>query len=249
MARIKAEMKHRPENLDPQFDSFAKDYDAVLNEGLAVSGEHKEYFAAGRLRWVRHRLAALDLKAGKVLDYGCGTGASTPLLLSICEADEVAGVEVSSRSIEVARKYHDDSRLTFRLVEDYSPRAEFDLAYCNGVFHHIPPADRPAALDYIFRSLRPGAVFAFFENNPWNPGTRLIMSRIPFDRDAIKVSPFAARKLLRAGGFEVVATDYLFFFPRVLAWLRNWEPWLRAVPLGAQYLVLARKPAPSSECD
>ena len=37
-------------------------------------------------------------------------------------------------------------------------------------------------------ALRPGGLFAFWENNPWNPGTRLVMSRIPFDRDAITLS-------------------------------------------------------------
>jgi hypothetical protein len=26
-----------------------------------------------------------------------------------------------------------------------------------------------AAVDYVYRSLRPGGLFAFWENNPWNP--------------------------------------------------------------------------------
>jgi hypothetical protein len=47
------------------------------------------------------------------------------------------------------------------------------------------------------------------ENNPWNPGTRYVMSRIPFDRDAIPLTPSAARHLLKraalrpANGFSV----------------------------------------------
>ena len=37
-------------------------------------------------------------------------------------------------------------------------------------------------------------------------------------------------------------TDFLFVFPRVLGWLRGVEPRLARWPLGAQYLVLGRRP-------
>ena len=90
--------------------------------------------------------------------------------------------------------------------------------------------------------LRPGAPFAFCENNPWNPGTRWVMRRIPFDRDSIPIALPEARRLLREVGFEILASDALFFFPRILRWLRPLERPLVALPLGAQYLVLARKP-------
>jgi SAM-dependent methyltransferase len=117
------------------------------------------------------------------------------------------------------------------------------LAYCNGVFHHIPPAGRDAAARDVFRWLRPGGAFALWENNPWNPGTRLVMSRIPFDRDAITLSYLEAQALLRRAGFRAVATSFHFFFPSALRALRRAEPWLERVPFGAQYCVLARKPA------
>ena len=70
---------------------------------------------------------------------------------------------------------------------DASPRA--DLAFCNGVFHHIPVADREGAVEFVFESLRPGGFFAFWENNAWNPATRYLMSRVPFDRDALFAVP------------------------------------------------------------
>jgi len=38
-------------------------------------------------------------------------------------------------------------------------------------------------------------------NNPWNPGTRYVMSRCEFDEDAITLSPPQCRKLLRSSGF------------------------------------------------
>lgn len=235
-------MKDQPGTLDPQFDGFAEDYDLALNQGLSVSGEAKEFFAEGRLRWLRRRLDHLGFQAGHALDFGCGTGTSGPLLLSVVGVQKVLGVEVSSRSLEVARKIHPNPRLTFALIGESDPKSEVDLAFTNGVFHHIPIADRPSAVAYVFRSLRPGGLFALFENNPWNPGTQLVMSRIPFDRDAIKISPPETEGMLRAGGFEMVTMDFLFFFPRTMAWFRRFESRLCKLPLGAQYLALARKP-------
>src|SRR5262249_26850757 len=105
----------------------------------------------------------------------------------------------------------------------------------------IPLNERPKELAYIRRSLRPGGLFAFWENNPWNPGTRYVMSRIPFDRDAIMLAPNAARTLLWDHGFQILRTDFLFFYPRALAFLRSTERWLTSVPLGGQYQILCRR--------
>jgi hypothetical protein len=87
----------------------------------------------------------------------------------------------------------------------------------------------------------PGGMFALWENNPWNPGTRYIMSRVPFDKDAITMTPPETRRLLRNAGFEIVRTDFLFLFPHLLRALRPLERVLAPLPLGGQYLVLARK--------
>ena len=83
---------------------------------------------------------------------------------------------------------------------------------------------------------------ALFENNPWNPGARMVMNRIPFDRDAIMLSPPETSKLVRSGGFEpVFAPKSFFYFPRRMSFLRSTESVLKHLPLGAQYLVLAAK--------
>jgi len=93
----------------------------------------------------------------------------------------------------------------------------------------------------VRRALAPGGLFSFWENNPWSPGARYVMHRIPFDRDAVMVSARAAATLLREGGFAIERVDFAFFFPRVLAALRPLERRLGGVPLGAQYQILARK--------
>ena len=225
-----------------EFDTFAADYDAALNEGLSVSGEDKNYFARGRVEWLRRCLSRLDFSPRRILDFGCGTGSATPFFLDAFPGCEVLGLDVSARSIEVARERHGSAHATFCTMSIYRADASFDLAYCNGVFHHIPLAERADAVQYVRDSLKPGGVFALWENNPWNPGTRYVMSRIPFDRDAITLSAPESRRLLRAGGFRTIRTDFLFIFPRLLRWLRPTERLVHKLPMGTQYMVLGRKP-------
>lgn len=227
----------------PLFDSYAKEYDAALMRGVSVSGEGKEYFARGRARWLANRLAQLKETPRTILDFGCGTGSATPFLLEIPGIQSLIGTDVSPGSIETARKEHGSERSRFLTLAEYKPGAQTDLAYCNGVFHHIPPAERDDAMRLIRQALRPGGLFAFWENNPWNPGTRIVMSRIPFDRDAITLSPPEARRLLKRNGFEILRTDFQFIFPKILSWLRPLEKILAPLPFGAQYLVLCRKPS------
>jgi trans-aconitate methyltransferase len=158
-------------------------------------------------------------------------------------ADQVLGVDISSESIALARQSHTSKGLSFLSTNEWTPDGTVDLAFANGVFHHIPPTERDECLAAVRRSLRPGGLFAFWENNPWNPGTIYVMSQCAFDEHAVKISPRQARRLLSRAGFEILRTDSLFYFPRLLRFLRPAERWLRGLPLGGQYLVLCRNPS------
>lgn len=226
----------------PEFDAFAQDYDRALEQGLSLSGESKTFFAEGRMHWLAKRLAQLEFDPETALDFGCGTGTATPYFFDILGVDSLVGIDVSAESIAVAANSYGGFRSRFCLTSEFNEQETIDLAFTNGVFHHIPPANRAEALRQIFAALRPGGLFAFWENNPWNPGTRYIMSRIPFDRDAVMLWPTAARRLVADAGFNVLFTDFAFVFPGFLARLRRLEPLLCKVALGGQYLVLARKP-------
>ena len=225
------------------FDRYATDYDAALSRGLALSGEDKDFFARRRVEWLRDCLRPSFAPPRQVMDFGCGTGSNAPWLLSLLGAERVVGIDDSPKMLEVARQTQASEHVEFFPIDACPARGQFDLVFCNGVFHHIAPAQRGRAIDYVFHSLQVGGLFAFWENSPWNPGTRFVMSRIPFDRDAIMLSPPQARSLLRAGGFEVLRTDFLFIFPKLLSWFRPVETYCARLPFGAQYQVLCRKPS------
>jgi SAM-dependent methyltransferase len=176
------------ENDYETFDIYAEDYDTALARGISLSGENKDYFAQRRIEWLRDCLKIFPARVSKLMDFGCGTASISPLFFDVLGIEYLLGTDRSAKSLEIARRKHGSECAHFLLFDEYQPCGQFDLVFCNGVFHHIPPAERTMAVDYVFRSLRPGGLFAFWENNPWNPGTRYVMSRIPFDRDAITLS-------------------------------------------------------------
>lgn len=93
----------------------------------------------------------------RVLEVGVGMGAD---FVRFAKAGaNIVGTDLSSRSLELARRNAETNRLTPALLNADAqalPFAEgtFDLAYAWGVLHHAPDTER--ALREIHRVLRPG---------------------------------------------------------------------------------------------
>lgn len=236
---VKAMSRTVPE---PEFDEYAGDYHAALQKGLKLTGEDASYYAAGRCRWTAERAKQDGLHVKRVLDFGCGTGTATQFLIKAFPGCHVTGTDPSEASLVVARGDHQQLDCDFVLPEALAQVKKMDLAYCNGVFHHIPPAQREGAARSVYEALKPGGWFALWENNPWNPMVWYVMSRVPFDKDAIMLWPGETEDLLRQVGFQVSCTRFCFVFPSFLSVLRPMESLLSMLPLGGQYVVLAQKP-------
>lgn len=217
-------------------------YDEDLNRGLNLSGENKAFFAHGRLAWLARRLESSGTASPRtILDYGCGGGDTTVLLAQRWPQARVVGVDTSESLLAVATRGSRLDRCEFHLLDQVPESLRFDLVYCNGVFHHIPVAERPQALAWIRSRMVPGGMFALWENNSWNLGARWVMSRIPFDRDAVMLSPTGAKRMLARVGFVGQSLDFAFVFPKCLSWARPFERALCKLPFGAQFQVVCRR--------
>lgn len=220
---------------------LSEEYDAMLNKGIAFSGEDKRFFIAGRVLDLKNQLP-IDFHPRRILDFGCGIGDTSQLLSDTFLNAEIVGVDISERSVSYAKDHFSAPNISFCTLQSLVDCGKFDLCYVNGVFHHIPPDHRPSAVTLIHNALSQNGYVAIFENNPWNIGARIVMSRILFDRDAQMLTPAQTRRLVREGGFNyVLFTRSLFHFPRPLAFLRFTESWLSPFCLGAQYYILATK--------
>lgn len=232
---------------EPTFDHYAKRYQEELDAGLAVSGESSDYFADLRLACLAQRLEQRGVSASRILDFGCGVGSTTGSFLRHFQPKQIMGIDPSHASIEIAKTNQSGfttnkiCQIDYRSLDEHTPEQNFDLVYCNGVFHHIDPELRKKAMTTIYQSLRSGGVFAFWENNPYSLPARYVMSRISFDADAVMVWPSAARRLMASVGFKVLLTDYRFIFPGSIRWMRWSESFFCKLPVGAQYLILSVK--------
>ncbi|HJV66755.1 MAG TPA: class I SAM-dependent methyltransferase [Geomonas sp.] len=221
------------------FDQYAGNYREIINQVSRASGEQFEYFIQLRISLMAARLAGRgESGAGlKILDFGCGTGATELFLQERFPQAAVFGTDVSAESIRVACSRElagvefvcsDSTALPF--PDDY-----FDVIYSNGTMHHIPPSERPAVLQEIYRTCKKGGSVFIFENNPANPLMMRAMRNNPFDRDAQVVPPAHLKELVEESGFSTRQTCYYFFFPRVLRFLRFLDRHLGWLPVGAQY--------------
>ena len=226
---------------ESDFNFYADKYNKTLNQALMASGESSLYFAKARINWTSKRISKQrsTKEVNNIMDFGCGIGASAKFLSKHFSSAKVIGIDPSIKSINIAKK-NNSQEFKFYLNSEFTSKNSMDLVYCNGVFHHIPISQRLSAVNYIKKSLSPLGILAVWENNPWNLGTRFIMSKCPFDNDAKTLSHISFQKILKENGFEIMEVNFLFIFPRILKLFRPFEKYLCKFPIGGQYLILAR---------
>ena len=127
-------------------------------------------------RRLRHAvLEYVDAKsfAGKrVLDFGCGSGASLLVLSRILPRCELVGVEIDRRLIELARRRAQHFGIdSVQVLQSPSPETlppalgQFDFIMFSAVFEHLRPHERRELLPLVWRHLRPGGVL-FLNQTP-----------------------------------------------------------------------------------
>jgi SAM-dependent methyltransferase len=151
------------------------------------------------------------------------------------DVSEDAIRDASAANPQVHYEIQSDDRLPFA-------DASFDVCSTVCVMHHVPPSQWGRFVAEAFRVTRPGGLFAVYEHNPLNPLTRVAVWRCPFDHDAVLIRAGKAKDMLRAAGFDIVDSRYLFFTPVDAGWARRIDNRFGWLPLGAQYVVCGRKP-------
>jgi SAM-dependent methyltransferase len=244
-------MAQEPQELPrPEFDAYATDYGAGMDVGMKrCLGSDAESFIEVKVAWMLRYLACCPLLGGEgipqLLDYGCGAGALLRTLRRMGFAAALAGCDVSGEMLKEARKrWPPDEPLRFDRIENgHAPYADeaFDIVVLSAVMHHVKVARRNEVYADALRLLRIGGRLIVFEHNPFNPVTQWVVRHTPIDQNAVLLRPCEVVRGVKAVGSVVTRTEYLMFFPPRLTFLRPSERFLRRFPLGAQYVVVARK--------
>jgi ubiquinone/menaquinone biosynthesis C-methylase UbiE len=224
------------------FDGYAANYRDIHNENIKISGADSAYFAELKVRYVKKSEAG---NAPRILDFGCGDGASAAYFRKHIGNCSYCGIDISSKSIEEAerKKIPGCHFKTFDGTKIPYDNETFDILFIACVFHHINADFHSRALEEILRVLKKNGRIYFFEHNPYNPVTRKIVKDCPFDKDAVLLPPPYAKKIFANSGFRNIDINFIIFFPRHkffnrLLHLENSLTW---IPLGGQYYIRAIK--------
>jgi SAM-dependent methyltransferase len=224
-----------------EFDRFADEYHSMHAANIAITGEQPEFFSEYKVRLLCGDTRTLAGGAGRIIDFGAGTGNSVPFFRKYYPNATLTCADVSARSLDIALQRF-PARMRTLLLDGPAigaPDAAFDVAFSACVFHHIPHEEHRHWLEELRRVVRPGGMVAIFEHNPLNPLTVRAVSTCPFDANARLIGARALKRSLLLAGWRKPAVRYHMFFPHRLAALRALEPFLTWLPLGAQYSAIA----------
>jgi len=221
------------------FDNYVEVYRDIINRVSSISGEQFEFFIQVRLGLMKDRIAKQrgSFDSVRILDFGCGTGATEEFLRDSFPSALICAVDSSAESIRAAQARNLDDVRFVHLDSPALPFPDdyFDLVYSNGTFHHIELTHHNKVLSEISRVCRDRGNLFIFENNPKNPLMMRAMRNNPFDVEANLVHPKWLQRTTESSGFRQKEVCYYFFFPRPLRFLRFTEKWLGGIPFGAQY--------------
>ncbi|MBI4688802.1 MAG: methyltransferase domain-containing protein [Nitrospirae bacterium] len=224
------------------FNRYKDTYREEIEKAVSFTGLDVDFFTEVKANCLLRIAKKFLGEPGRlrVLDVGCGIGLTDNFLAS--HFKEMHGVDVAGDLIEKAARinpsvcYHgyDGDVLPFS-------DASFDLVFAICVMHHLPYDVWMPFLKELKRVTKKGCLTVIFEHNPFNPITRLVISRTPIDADALLITGGKMKNMLEGSGLEVVERKYLLFFPfrgPLFAGIEKNIGWL---PLGAQYYVAGRK--------
>jgi 2-polyprenyl-3-methyl-5-hydroxy-6-metoxy-1,4-benzoquinol methylase len=115
---------------------------------------------------IRGHVDVEDVSDRRLLDFGCGCGASTMILSRMFPSAQIVGVDIDEEAIEVAearrRFYGQEQAVSFQLMPGPTqlPKAlgDFDFIVFSAVYEHLLPEERRTLIPTLWSRLREGGM-------------------------------------------------------------------------------------------
>ncbi|MEI7591621.1 MAG: class I SAM-dependent methyltransferase [Actinomycetes bacterium] len=224
------------------FDGLAERYRDSVQDSIEFSGQSVEFFSRRKAERVLEITARLLTAPSEMsfLDVGCGVGMTDRFLSGrvghLVGVDEARLALAAGAGANPSFNYCGGDALALPF-----PDGCFDVAFTICVLHHVHIEHRAAFLSEMTRVVRPGGLVLVFEHNPWNPGTRVAVSRCEFDVDVSLLARRTVSRLLQAAGLQPIEARDLIFTTSDRAWAGWIETVMAPTPFGAQHYVAARR--------
>lgn len=219
------------------FNKFFDTYSQTLKQSLSVAvGLNQSFFDIVKIECIKRVYKGKTFPL-KILDYGCGAGSITALLVDTFRAAQVDGYDISEKLIRADQAKYASVR-NLRFIQNLEKADAYDLVVVTNVLHHIEKSKREEELRSIGSIMAKEGRICIFEHNPSNPLARWIVSRCAFDVGVKLVRPSELRSLAVRAELSVESCRYILHMPFKGKFFRNIDHFLGNIPMGAQYIMI-----------
>ncbi len=226
------------------FDGYVRQYRKNHTDNIKrISGADSNYFSEYKVKEIMN--CEKNTRNAVVLDFGCGDGNSAPYFIEHLLSISYYGIDISSKSIEVAKRqrFKQCHFETFNGENIPFKDNTFDIVFMANVLHHINCTYHKIILSECYRVLKKSGRLYIFEHNYLNPLTRKIVNDCEFDVGAKLIPSNNIKGTVKEIGFNDIKRKYTIFFPRkfLFKFVVPFEKYLHWCPFGGQYYVMCYK--------
>ena len=138
--------------------------------------EDRSYVEKGMEQSVFSFVPKRAFEGARILDFGCGSGASTAVIARILPDTKIIGIELEPDFVDIARQRAEFYGMTnAEFMVSPSPETlpnlgAVDFVFLNAVYEHLLPLERRAVLPMLWEALKPGGVmFIYLTPYRWWP--------------------------------------------------------------------------------
>ena len=231
-----------------EFDQYARDYMQELSHPIRNLVDPEGHYFIELKSNILKQISALYLKDRKsiqLVDVGTGLGLFEKFLKP--SYPNIMAIDLSFEMLRVAKTINAFASSSSAYIQGNAyklplPDNYADLVFMSCVLHHIEGEEIEATLREMARICSPDGYIVFFEHNPYNLFTQLVVKTTPLDRNAKLVTHKELEHYANLSGIQIKDREFFLYGTRKIDTIINRHmPGWRKLPLGGQYALIGQK--------